>query len=256
MKCWMLPRLMVSVNSSQILKSLLHQCFKNVMFFHFSLLESPSDPAPAPPSPPSLSPSPPTSSSPSPLPPPPLSLPSPLPSQEDEESLQQQQQQPPLHNSLPLSPSPPALPSPSPPPPTLPPSTTPPPSSSPPASEELPQPSPASPPTPEDAPTPQITSLHLAKKQSNAAITGESEDEDSESGGEGIFRERDEFVVRTEDIGTLKVTSILHLRFEIVCSFGRFLSLISRVLSAGSADGARTTADLEGPESSAAEICS
>lgn len=167
--------------------------------------ESPSEPPPAPPSPPSLSPSPPTSSSPSPLPPPPLSLPSPLPSQEDEESLQQQQQQqPPLHNSLPLSPSPPALPSPSPPPPTLPPSTTPPPSSSPP-SEELPQPSPASPPTPEDAPTPQITSLHLAKKQSNAAIAGESEDEDSESGGEGIFRERDEFVVRTEDIGTLKL---------------------------------------------------
>ncbi|XP_056608647.1 proline-rich protein 12 [Triplophysa dalaica] len=170
--------------------------------------ESPSEPAPAPPSPPSLSPSPPTSSSPSPLPPPPLSLPSPLPSQEDEESLQQQQQQqqqPLLHNSLPLSPSPPTLPSPSPPPPTLPPSTTPPPSSSPPPSEELPQPSPASPPTPEDAPTPQITSLHLAKKQSNAAIAGESEDEDSESGGEGIFRERDEFVVRTEDIGTLKL---------------------------------------------------
>ena len=68
---------------------------------------------------------------------------------------------------------------------------------------------PPSPPTPEDAPTPQITSLHLAKKQANAAIAGESEEEDSESGGEGIFRERDEFVVRTEDIGTLKVSSRL-----------------------------------------------
>ncbi|XP_051572694.1 proline-rich protein 12-like isoform X2 [Myxocyprinus asiaticus] len=169
--------------------------------------ESPSEPpsVPAPHSPPLFSPSPPTSSSPSPLPPPPLSIPSPLPSQEEEENLQQQQQQPLLHNSLPPSPSPPALPSPSPPPPTLPPSTTPPPSSSPPPPEELPQPSPDSPPTPEDAPTPQITSLHLAKKQSNAAIAGESEDEDSESGGEGIFRERDEFVVRTEDIGTLKL---------------------------------------------------
>uniref|UniRef100_A0A4W4GB63 DUF4211 domain-containing protein n=1 Tax=Electrophorus electricus TaxID=8005 RepID=A0A4W4GB63_ELEEL len=110
-----------------------------------------------------------------------------------------------LHRSLPPSPSPPALPSPSPPPPTLPPSATPPPSSSPPPPAELPQPSPPSPPTPEDAPTPQITSLHLAKKQDNAAIAGESEEDDSESGGEGIFRERDEFVVRTEDIGTLKL---------------------------------------------------
>ncbi|KAK6300022.1 hypothetical protein J4Q44_G00300550 [Coregonus suidteri] len=77
--------------------------------------------------------------------------------------------------------------------------------------EELAQPSsspsssPPSPPTPEDAPAPKITSLHLAKKQDNAAIAGESEEEDSESGGEGIFRERDEFVVRTEDIGTLKM---------------------------------------------------
>lgn len=50
-----------------------------------------------------------------------------------------------------------------------------------------------------------ITSLHLAKKQANVAIVGESEEDDSESGGEGIFRERDEFVVRTEDIRTLKV---------------------------------------------------
>ncbi|RVE68963.1 hypothetical protein OJAV_G00073030 [Oryzias javanicus] len=62
------------------------------------------------------------------------------------------------------------------------------------------------PPTPEEAPASQrLTSLHLAKKQADAAIAGESEEEDSESGGEGIFRERDEFVVRTEDIGTLKM---------------------------------------------------
>ncbi|XP_046722071.1 LOW QUALITY PROTEIN: proline-rich protein 12 [Silurus meridionalis] len=172
--------------------------------------DSPSEPplAPAPPSSPSLSPSPPTSSSPSPLPPPLLSIPSPLPAVE-EDSPQPQPPQPQsallLHQSLPPSPSPPALPSPSPPPPTLPPSATPPPSSSPPLPMELPQPSPPSPPTPEDAPTPQITSLHLAKKQDNAAIARESEEEDSESGGEGIFRERDEFVVRTEDIGTLKL---------------------------------------------------
>ncbi|XP_034750388.1 proline-rich protein 12 [Etheostoma cragini] len=103
-----------------------------------------------------------------------------------------------------------------------PPSTTPPPSSSDPDQEpEAEQPSPSSPassspssssspppspPTPEEAPASQrLTSLHLAKKQADAAIAGESEEEDSESGGEGIFRERDEFVVRTEDIGTLKM---------------------------------------------------
>ncbi|KAF0032183.1 hypothetical protein F2P81_014473 [Scophthalmus maximus] len=65
---------------------------------------------------------------------------------------------------------------------------------------------PPSPPTPEEVPPSQrLTSLHLAKKQTDAAIAGESEEENSQSGGEGIFRERDEFVVRTEDIGTLKM---------------------------------------------------
>uniref|UniRef100_A0A087X3X8 Proline rich 12 n=1 Tax=Poecilia formosa TaxID=48698 RepID=A0A087X3X8_POEFO len=65
---------------------------------------------------------------------------------------------------------------------------------------------PLSPPTPEETQASQrLTSLHLAKKQADAAIAGESEEEDSGSGGEGIFRERDEFVVRTEDIGTLKM---------------------------------------------------
>uniref|UniRef100_A0A3Q2XUA6 Proline rich 12 n=1 Tax=Hippocampus comes TaxID=109280 RepID=A0A3Q2XUA6_HIPCM len=65
---------------------------------------------------------------------------------------------------------------------------------------------PPSPPTPEEAPASQrLAALHLAKKQADAAIAGQSEEEDSESGGEGIFRERDEFVIRTEDIGTLKM---------------------------------------------------
>lgn len=66
-------------------------------------------------------------------------------------------------------------------------------------------PSPESPSSPEEAPAPKITSLHLAQKQEDAAIAGESEEDESESGGEGIFRERDEFVVRVEDIQTLKV---------------------------------------------------
>uniref|UniRef100_A0A3B4V298 Proline rich 12 n=1 Tax=Seriola dumerili TaxID=41447 RepID=A0A3B4V298_SERDU len=205
--------------------------------------DSPSGPvlAPALPSPsPSISPSPPTYSSPSPLPPLCLSVPSPLPVQQGEEGVspayppsEQQQQQPSYQpppaagTSPPPSTSPPAIPS-SP----LsnlplaqsipPPSTTPPPSSSDQDQEpEAGQPSPSSPsssspssssspppspPTPEEAPASQrLTSLHLAKKQADAAIAGESEEEDSESGGEGIFRERDEFVVRTEDIGTLKM---------------------------------------------------
>lgn len=66
-------------------------------------------------------------------------------------------------------------------------------------------PSPESPASPEEPPAPKITSLHLAQKQEDAAIVGESEEDESESGGEGIFRERDEFVVRVEDIRTLKV---------------------------------------------------
>uniref|UniRef100_UPI0037E8A011 proline-rich protein 12 n=1 Tax=Semicossyphus pulcher TaxID=241346 RepID=UPI0037E8A011 len=200
-----------------------------------------SAPAPAPPSPSqTISPSPPTYSSPSPLPPMCHSIPSPLPIQQEEEDLnptyppsEQQQQQtsyqpaPTAGTSPPPSTSPPA---------TLssplsnlpmaqsipPPSTTPPPSSSDqdqepeagqlsPSSPSASSPSsssspPPSPPTPEETPASQrLTSLHLAKKQADAAIAGESEEEDSESGGEGIFRERDEFVVRTEDIGTLKM---------------------------------------------------
>lgn len=66
-------------------------------------------------------------------------------------------------------------------------------------------PSPESPASPEEPPPPKITSLHLAQKQEDAAIVGESEEDESESGGEGIFRERDEFVVRVEDIRTLKL---------------------------------------------------
>uniref|UniRef100_A0A1A8DTD5 Proline rich 12 n=1 Tax=Nothobranchius kadleci TaxID=1051664 RepID=A0A1A8DTD5_NOTKA len=199
--------------------------------------DSPSEPALAPPSPSlSVPPSPRTHSSPSPLPPespfvPCLPLVQPTeaemsllyPASEPQQSSHQQT----AGSSPPPSTSPPA---------TLssplsnlplshsipPPSTTPPPSSSDQDQEpDMGQPSsssssssspsssppqPPSPPTPEEAPASQrLTSLHLAKKQTDAAIVGESEEEDSESGGEGIFRERDEFVVRTEDIGTLKM---------------------------------------------------
>ncbi|KAK5913328.1 hypothetical protein CgunFtcFv8_007869 [Champsocephalus gunnari] len=174
----------------------------------------PSDPSPAPPSPsPPLSASPPSNYSPLPLPPLSLSVPPQLlVLQED-----------PLSEQLELSfqPAPPAGSPPSNSPPTIlssplsnlplsqsipPPSTTPPPSSSDQDQEpEAEQPSPfsltssspsspssssssppPSPPTPEEPPASQrVTSLHLAKKQADAAIAGESEEEDSESGGGG-----------------------------------------------------------------------
>ncbi|KAI3365679.1 hypothetical protein L3Q82_010754 [Scortum barcoo] len=163
-------------------------------------------PAPATPEPPSAPPSPTSScSSPSHSPLPPLSLPSPLPPPEEQQE-----------NSQPPSPVAPTSPSPSPPPPAaLPQPATPPPPPAPPSStspppppstkKESPMPSPESPASPEEPPPPKITSLHLAQKQEDAAIVGESEEDESESGGEGIFRERDEFVVRVEDIRTLKL---------------------------------------------------
>ncbi|XP_024140498.1 proline-rich protein 12 isoform X1 [Oryzias melastigma] len=165
-------------------------------------------PEPATPEPTSAPPSPASSSSPSHSPLPPLSLPSPLPRPEDPQEVSQP---PSPATSKSLSPSlpptattaaaPPAPPEPA----TSPPASSPPPTST---VKESPLPSPespASPASPEEPPAPKITSLHLAQKQEDAAIVGESEDDESESGGEGIFRERDEFVVRVEDIRTLKL---------------------------------------------------
>ncbi|KAF6734641.1 Proline-rich protein 12 [Oryzias melastigma] len=165
-------------------------------------------PEPATPEPTSAPPSPASSSSPSHSPLPPLSLPSPLPRPEDPQEVSQP---PSPATSKSLSPSlpptaataaaPPAPPEPT----TSPPASSPPPTST---VKESPLPSPespASPASPEEPPAPKITSLHLAQKQEDAAIVGESEDDESESGGEGIFRERDEFVVRVEDIRTLKL---------------------------------------------------
>ncbi|XP_073512083.1 proline-rich protein 12 [Phyllobates terribilis] len=81
---------------------------------------------------------------------------------------------------------------------------------SPPSPQEAP-----APPPPEEPPAAQSSPeqeepedsrpLHLAKKQETAAICGETDDEDGESSGEGIFRERDEFVIRVEDIQALKL---------------------------------------------------
>ena len=49
------------------------------------------------------------------------------------------------------------------------------------------------------------TSDQLAKIQATVAIEGSTEEENTDSGGEGMYRERDEFVVKIEDIETLKV---------------------------------------------------
>ncbi|XP_060950634.1 proline-rich protein 12 isoform X1 [Limanda limanda] len=170
-------------------------------------------PEPATPEPPSVPPSPSSSSSPSHSPLPPLSLPSPPPPAEEQEELSQPPSpiapsspfpSPPALTPLPQPATPPPATSPSPPSPP-PPTSPPPPASEPPTQKESPMPSPESPASPEEPPPPKTTSLHLAQKQEDAAIVGESEEDESESGGEGIFRERDEFVVRVEDIRTLKL---------------------------------------------------
>ncbi|KFQ39532.1 Glutamine and serine-rich protein 1 [Mesitornis unicolor] len=50
-----------------------------------------------------------------------------------------------------------------------------------------------------------VTAEQLAKMQAAVAIEGCTDEEDTDSGGEGMYRERDEFVVKIEDIETLKV---------------------------------------------------
>ncbi|XP_010002559.1 PREDICTED: glutamine and serine-rich protein 1 [Chaetura pelagica] len=50
-----------------------------------------------------------------------------------------------------------------------------------------------------------VTSDQLAKIQTTVAIEGGTDEENTDSGGEGMYRERDEFVVKIEDIETLKV---------------------------------------------------
>uniref|UniRef100_A0A3B3U4A6 Proline rich 12 n=1 Tax=Poecilia latipinna TaxID=48699 RepID=A0A3B3U4A6_9TELE len=152
-------------------------------------IQAPLTPTMEPPALTSVPPSPASSSSPSHSPLPPLSLPSPQPPQEEQQA-----------DSLPPSPAAPTSPSPPPPPEpaAVPQPATPPPASPPPpppalpppssAQKESPMPSPESPASPEEPPAPKITSLHLAQKQEDR-----------------IFRERDEFVVRVEDIRTLKL---------------------------------------------------
>lgn len=57
-----------------------------------------------------------------------------------------------------------------------------------------------------EAPSEPIQAEPLAKSQESIAIEGCTDDEGTESGGEGVYRERDEFVVKIEDIEMLKVS--------------------------------------------------
>nr|XP_042713209.1 glutamine and serine-rich protein 1 isoform X4 [Chrysemys picta bellii] len=50
-----------------------------------------------------------------------------------------------------------------------------------------------------------VTSDQLAKIQAAVAIEGCTDEENTDSGGEGMYRERDEFVVKIEDIDMLKM---------------------------------------------------
>ncbi|NWH63500.1 QSER1 protein, partial [Geococcyx californianus] len=50
-----------------------------------------------------------------------------------------------------------------------------------------------------------VAAEQLAKVQATIAIEGCTDEENTDSGGEGMYRERDEFVVKIEDIETLKV---------------------------------------------------
>ncbi|KAM8877118.1 LOW QUALITY PROTEIN: proline-rich protein 12-like [Synchiropus picturatus] len=150
---------------------------------------------------PSAPPSPASSCSPSHSPLPPLSIPSSPPQPKEQQQKISRPPSPVAAKSSPPSPPPHPAPATSPLPsdgaaPHPPPLST---------QKEAPIHSPESPASPEEPPPPKITSLHLAQKQEDAAIAGESEEDESESGGEGIFRERDEFVVRVEDIRTLKL---------------------------------------------------
>ena len=56
----------------------------------------------------------------------------------------------------------------------------------------------------------------LAVQLMSVAMEGLTDEELSDRGGEGLYRERDEFVVRNEDIDTLKVTTSSQRLNELV----------------------------------------
>lgn len=56
----------------------------------------------------------------------------------------------------------------------------------------------------------------LAVELMSVAIEGLTDEELSDSGGEGMYRERDEFVVRNEDIENLKVRPLENMNYKFM----------------------------------------
>lgn len=70
-----------------------------------------------------------------------------------------------------------------------------------------------------------VVTDHLAKTQATAAIEGYIGEDTGDSGGEGMYRERDEFVVKIDDVESLKVIRSL-LRYCYVLTLFREPSLV------------------------------
>ncbi|TNN75836.1 Glutamine and serine-rich protein 1 [Liparis tanakae] len=78
----------------------------------------------------------------------------------------------------------------------------------------------------------------LAARLTNVAIEGLTDEELSDSGGEGMYRERDEFVVRNEDIENLKVreenSRVINASREISCPLTAERPCVQVTMRAGS----------------------
>lgn len=99
--------------------------------------------------------------------------------------------------------------------------------------------------------------VQLAARLNTVAIEGLTDEELSDSGGEGMYRERDEFVVRNEDIDILKVCApgnaprctwplCARVSWARVCSFTH---------PGDDERRQRASSRLESPEGPSAEIC-
>lgn len=95
----------------------------------------------------------------------------------------------------------------------------------------------------------------LAVRLKTVAIEGLTDEELSDSGGEGMYRERDEFVVRNEDIDILKVRPETRCAVNDSCLLVRRTHICSLVHPGDDEGGQRTSSHLESSEGSAAEIC-
>lgn len=99
--------------------------------------------------------------------------------------------------------------------------------------------------------------VQLAMRLNTVAIEGLTDEELSDSGGEGMYRERDEFVVRNEDIDILKVCTSRntpHCKWLLFACVS-CADICSSVHPGDDERGQWTSGRLESPEGSPAEIC-